>query len=82
MEMSMSYQPSHESFPSDAVSLHEKMLRLRQQIVEAQQYRRTLDGEAGATVSASSLKMEKQIADLRISEMESRLTGLLDWYAD
>lgn len=81
MEMSMTYQPSHESFPSDAVSLQEKMLRLRQQIVEAQQYRRTLDSDAVA-VSASSLKVEKQIADLRISEMESRLTGLLDCYAD
>ena len=89
MEMSMTYQPSREVFPSDAVSLQEKMLRLRQQIIEAQQYRLrlekdTLRGEAGlsgyAFSSVSSLRVEKQITELRISEMEGRLTALLDSY--
>jgi hypothetical protein len=91
MEMSMTYQPSRDVFPSDAVSLQEKMRRLRQEISDAQRYRRKLDtesvaqGEAGRSgkfASPSSLKVEKQITDLRISEMEARLTALLDRYSD
>ena len=84
----MTYQPSREVFPSEAVSLQEKMLRLRQQIIEAQQYRRKLEGEdspqgaADAVLSACYWRVEKQITDLRIWEMESRLTALLDIQGD
>jgi hypothetical protein len=42
MEMTMTYQPSCEVFPSGAASLHEKMLRLRHEITDAQEYRRKL----------------------------------------
>jgi hypothetical protein len=90
--MSMSYEPGRDAFASEAVSLQEKMLRLRKQIVEAQQYRAKLDGqgEAGpSTVSdeskghgASYWRVEKQITDLRIWEMEARMTGLLDSHGD
>ncbi len=91
MEMIMTYQPSREVFPSDAMSLQEKMLRLRQQIVEARAYRTQLEkdgnqGEAGPSGrtfgNISSLRIEKQITELRISEMEARLTALLDSYGD
>ena len=40
----MTYHPVMEVFPSEAESLQEKMLRLRQQIIAAQSYRRELDG--------------------------------------
>jgi hypothetical protein len=84
--MSMSYQPGRDAFASDAVSLQEKMLRLRKQIDEAQQYRRQLESEHGeAPVPGSapaSLRVEKQITDLRIWEMEARMTGLLDSHGD
>jgi hypothetical protein len=91
MEMSMTYQPSRDVFPSGIVSLQEKMRRLQQEISDAQHYRLQLDREAGAQGeagptgkfdSASSLKVEKQITDLRISEMQARLTALLDRYCD
>jgi hypothetical protein len=93
METIMSYYPGSEASSSDiAASLQEKMERLRQQITEAQRYRRELEGEAsvpaqanGQTangLSASYWKVEKQITDLRIWEMESRLTGLLDRQGD
>ena len=82
----MTYQPSREVFPADAVSLHEKMLRLRQEIIEAQEYRRKLedafDYHFANGHSPSYWKVEKQIVELRISEMESQLTALLDSYAD
>lgn len=87
----MTYQPSRDVFPSDIVSLQEKMRRLQQEISDAQQYRLELDretgmeGEAGAAGkfdSTSSLRIEKQITDLRISEMQARLTALLDRYSD
>ena len=87
----MTYQPNHEVFPSDAMTLQEKMLRLRQQIIEAQQYRRKLEGEhvydyrtdvAAEGLGASYWRVEKQITDLRIWEMESRLTALLDIQGD
>jgi hypothetical protein len=88
LEMIMTYQPSREVFPSDAVSLQEKMLRLRQQIIEAQQYRRKLEGEEtvqatdDVVLSACYWRVEKQITDLRIWEMESRMTALLDIQGD
>jgi hypothetical protein len=86
----MSFHPRMEVFPSDAESLQEKMLRLRQQIIKAQSYRRKLDSasfldEDAAEESAldvSYWSVEKQITDLRIWEMESRLTGLLDIQGD
>jgi hypothetical protein len=89
----MTFHPGMEVFPSEAESLQEKMLRLRQQIIEAQSYRRRLDSEhprrdgiAIATresgLDASYWSVEKQITDLRIWEMESRLTGLLDIQGD
>jgi hypothetical protein len=82
--MSMSYQPGRDAFASDAVSLQEKMLRLRKQIDEAQQYRRQLESDHGdAPVPGSgTLRVEKQITDLRIWEMEARMTGLLDSHGD
>jgi hypothetical protein len=73
MEMTMSYHSSQDVFSSDTVSLQEKMLRLRQEIVEAQQHRLQLDAAPRA---------EKQLADLRISQMESKFTALLDTYSD
>jgi flagellar hook-associated protein FlgK len=93
METIMSYHAGTEASPSDiAASLQEKMERLRQQITEAQNYRRQLEGDVPAPVeangasvnglSASYWKVEKQITDLRIWEMESRLTGLLDRQGD
>lgn len=85
----MTYQPGRDVFPSEAISLQEKMLRLRQQIIEAQQYRRKLDSEhpgresdIGVAPNASYWRVEKQITDLRIWEMESRLTALLDIQGD
>lgn len=89
----MNYHSGIEADISDvAASLQEKMERLRQQITEAQNYRRQLDGEVAVPVemngtganglSASYWKVEKQITDLRIWEMESRLTGLLDRQGD
>jgi hypothetical protein len=91
--MSMSYQPGRDVFTSEAVSLQEKMLRLRQQIDEAQQYRRQLDNghdESGASEApaqgqgpgSSYWRVEKQIADLRIWELEARMTALLDSHGD
>jgi hypothetical protein len=86
MEMTMTYQPSGEVFPSGAVSLHEKMLRLRQEITDAQEYRRRLENAFehffGNGHSPLYWRLEKQIAYLRISEMESRLSALLDIYGD
>jgi hypothetical protein len=93
MELIMTFHPGMEVFPSEAESLQEKLLRLRQQIIEAQSYRRRLDSEhprrdsiAIATresgLDASYWNVEKQITDLRIWEMESRLTGLLDIQGD
>jgi hypothetical protein len=90
MEMSMTYLPVREVFPADADSLQAKMFRLRQEIVEAQQYRRELDGEGapqgalghGNGLDASQGRMQKQLTDLRIWEMEARLTALLDSYGD
>jgi hypothetical protein len=91
-ELIMTYHPAMEVFPSEDESLQEKMLRLRQQIIEAQGYRRKLDSvnpvqEGAAEAEDSDLDMsywtvEKQITDLRIWEMESRLTGLLDVQGD
>lgn len=85
----MTYQHGRDVFPSDAASLQEKMLRLRQQIIEAQQYRRKLENEHpgresenGAALNTSYWRVEKQITDLRIWEMESRLTALLDIQGD
>jgi hypothetical protein len=86
----MSFHPRMEVFPSEADGLQEKMLRLRQQIIKAQSYRRKLDSasfldEDAAEESAldvSYWSVEKQITDLRIWEMESRLTGLLDIQGD
>jgi hypothetical protein len=89
----MTFHPGIEVFPSEAESLQEKMLRLRQQIIEAQRYRRKLDSAhprqegfaAPAKESAldtSYWAVEKQITDLRIWEMESRLTALLDIQGD
>jgi hypothetical protein len=82
--MSMSYQPGRDAFASDAVSLQEKMLRLRKQIDEAQQYRRQLESEHGEVPvpGSGTLRVEKQITDLRIWEMEARMTGLLDSHGD
>lgn len=88
----MTYHAGMEVFPSEAESLQEKMLRLRQQIIEAQRYRRKLDGahplqesiadHADGGLETSYRTVEKQITDLRIWEMESRLTGLLDVQGD
>jgi hypothetical protein len=89
----MTYHPGRDVFPSDALNLHEKMLRLRQDIVEAQQYRRKLENEHPVLeraeadyqtpgVNASYWRVEKQITELRIWEMESRLTALLDIQGD
>jgi hypothetical protein len=86
----MSFHPGREVFPSEPESVQEKMLRLRQQIIEAQSYRRKLDSahalEDDATgesaLDTSYRSVEKQITDLRIWEMESRLTALLDIQGD
>lgn len=82
----MTYQPNCEVFPSGAVSLHETMLRLRQEIADAQEYRRKLENAFehffGNGHSPLYWRLEKQIVDLRISEMESQLTALLDSYGD
>jgi hypothetical protein len=85
----MTYQHGRDVFPSDATSLQEKMLRLRQQIIEAQQYRRKLENEHPrreiddrAALNTSYWRVEKQITELRIWEMESRLTALLDIQGD
>jgi hypothetical protein len=86
MEMNVTYQPNREVFPSAAVSLHEKMLRLQQEITEAQEYRYKLANAFehffGDGHSPLYWRLEKQIVDLRISEMESQLTSLLDSYGD
>jgi hypothetical protein len=83
------YQPGRDVFPSEADSLQEKMLRLRQQIIEAQQYRRKLEDEHpgresdnAVALNTSYWRVEKQITELRIWEMESRLTALLDIQGD
>jgi hypothetical protein len=91
-ELIMTYHPAMEVFPSEDEGLQEKMLRLRQQIIEAQGYRRKLDGTHSiqegvadaddADLDTSYWTVEKQITDLRIWEMESRLTGLLDVQGD
>ena len=89
----MTFHPGKEVFPLEAENVQEKMLRLRQQIIEAQSYRRKLDSAHpfpdGLAVVArenaldtSYWSVEKQITDLRIWEMESRLTGLLDIQGD
>lgn len=69
----MTYQPSREMFPVEAVSLQDKMQRLRQEIVEAEQHRLLMDAAPTA---------EKYKADRRISEMQARLTQLLDRFCD
>jgi hypothetical protein len=90
-ELIMTFHPGMEVFPSEADSLQEKMLRLRQQILEAQRYRRKLDSTPAqrsqpaaseSALDASYWSVEKQITDLRIWEMESRLTALLDIQGD
>ena len=89
----MTFHPGREVFPAEAENVQEKMLRLRQQIIEAQHYRRKLDSTHplpdafAATAPDSALDtsywiVEKQIADLRIWDMESRLTALLDIQGD
>ena len=82
----MTYQPNREVFSSGAVSQHEKILRLRQEIAGSREYRRELESAFahyfGDGHSPLYWKLEKHIVDLRISEMESRLTALLDSCGD
>ena len=86
VEITMTYQPNREVFSSGAVSQNEKILRLGQQITEAREYRRELENAFahyfGDGHSPLYWKLEKHIVDLRISEMESQFTALLDSFGD
>ena len=82
----MTYQPNREAFSSGTVSQHEKIFRLRQEITGSREYRRELENAFahyfGDGHSPLYWKLEKHIVDLRISEMESQLTALLDSCGD
>jgi hypothetical protein len=84
--MTMTYQPNREVFSSGTISQHEKILRLRQEITGSREYRRELENAFahyfGDGHSPLYWKLEKHIVDLRISEMESQLTALLDSCGD
>lgn len=82
----MTYQPCFDMFAPGAVSLDEKLRRLRGEITAAQDYQRRLEAAFdhffGNGHSPLYWRIEKAMVARRILEMESQLSQMLRRYGD